>query len=1094
MIDKLKTTFIKGFIWNYVLISNMYLAKFAVEGHGYLKSPRSRNWVAHEDGSDSWSGGAAGVPQKEYCYHCLNTKAADEICGVGNANNYDEWLDMNGDPIPWNSQATYAEGETITVKSYLNTNHWGHMDLYVCPDGSASTQACFEANPLEYISSTHNAPKDENYPNRGYYSGDIEFEMTYKLPMGVTGDEVMMQWRYVTGNSCMSPGYCCHNADDYFDLYQNVSGWKGGNTALCEYPLDPTGATGTGKPEQFWNCAEITIISSNSNPTSKPISSPITPAPISSTPVPTSAPGTGCCTIDFKNCSPTVVGWCSESKENCEGPCDKWWLESGAVTGCNARYETCTYDSDCCDPGVCTGGYCSEPTDPSPTPNPTHNPTQEPIVDDSLYCTQNYMSSVDALSYMEDITYQVSSNPLTLSVIASGGAAGSGNVVSEGQAYGVLSSAIALASMDVSDSNRNTVMNQFYGYFNGWKQMCINSSPSPCQSPQYCTHSSGNAPCLPGWKHSGDLSSVIGTGAAPDGDEDAILGMIIAVKALEKGNQLPSWYDELRQWTDESITQFLVDNTVLSSSGSHRLLKLGSCWGGWDSNGNNPSYPSPGAFRAMRDFHTSYDGSRNYVMPTFGDNLSLEEKWNMLIDTTYKFYSTTQCTDTGLIPNWALVTEVDDKSLAKYPGTFSGSGTPQYEYGAEASRTMWRVALDALLYPDDSTSAVDFLDPIHQKLEDGFDGSSNWADNTLQTCEYVNVVFSSWRYNGFIFAPVYSTLAVQASSMTASEQQNLVNAACNLVKNIPDSTTYYARSWQVLSMMLLNGDAAKVGYLLRGENVDKPSLSASPTSLVTSDRPPTRPPTKNPTASPLSGNYCCSFDYKNCGDSDWCNDGETSCDNCNGLWIVDKPANCIALWDDCTGSSNACCGPASCQGDSSYSQCTPGTYAPASSPITPPPTTALTSAPSANPIENPSPTQSPTFPLTSAPSIDPVSSTNAPTAEGCYSNNYKDCIPDGYDSSGSSCTRIFLPNGALNNCIPLWGDCSGNPSGCCGPATCFFGDNNFASCVPTNLSTSSTDTPTSSPSEGCSLKNEFCTKHSDCCKKKCNRKKKKCKK
>ena len=401
------------------------------------------------------------------------------------------------------------------------------------------------------------------------------------------------------------------------------------------------------------------------------------------------------------------------------------------MTGCNARYETCSDDSDCCSPGVCTGGYCSASTGPSPTSDPTPNPTQEPIVDDSLFCTQNYMSSVDALSYMDGITYQVNSNPLTLSVIASGGAAGSGNVVSEGQGYGVLSSAIALASLDISDSNRNTVMDQFYGYFNGWKKMCINSSPSPCQSPEYCTHSGGKAPCLPGWKHSGDLSSVIGTGAAPDGDEDAILGLIIAIKAIEKGTTSPSWYDELRQWTDESITQFLKDNTVLSSSKSHRLLKLGSCWGGWDSNGNNPSYPSPGAFRAMRDFHLSYDGPRNYVMPTFGDSLALKEKWDMLIDTTYKFYATTQCTETGLVPNWALVKEVDSNTLEKQSGSFSGSGTPQYEFGSEASRTMWRVALDALLYPDESTSAESFLDPIHQKLYDGFDGSNNWADDTV---------------------------------------------------------------------------------------------------------------------------------------------------------------------------------------------------------------------------------------------------------------------------------------------------------------------------------------------------------------------------
>jgi len=364
-------------MWKISILSSLFVLP-KVYGHGYLSSPRSRNWVAHQDGSDSWLGtGDPGTPPAEYCYHCLNNKAANEICGSGNANNYDEWLDLDGNPIPWNSQATYTEGDIITIKSSLTTNHGGHMDVFICPNGNDSTQECLEANPLEYVDSLHLAPRDDKYPWRGYYSSAYDFEMRYKLPMGVTGDEVMMQWRYVTGNSCMPPGYCCHNADDYFDKYQNVSSWKRANTALCSYPLDPTGATGTGKPEQFWNCAEITINAKNTqpstpSPTISPVSQPSTAAPISA---PTT-PSTPCCTIDFKNCSPTVVGWCSQSQENCEGPCNKWWLPNGAVSGCTARWESCATDSDCCSPGVCDDGTCLEPTDSPNTPNP--NPPNTP--------------------------------------------------------------------------------------------------------------------------------------------------------------------------------------------------------------------------------------------------------------------------------------------------------------------------------------------------------------------------------------------------------------------------------------------------------------------------------------------------------------------------------------------------------------------------------------------------------------------------------------------------------------------------------------------------------------------------------------------
>ena len=335
------------------------------------------------------------------------------------------------------------------------------------------------------------------------------------------------------------------------------------------------------------------------------------------------------------------------------------------------------------------------------------------------------LSTVAALDVMEDITHTVSpypgtsSNPYTLSVLAEGGAAGGGgSVVSEGQAYGLLTSALALADMDANDQDYGYVMEKFWGYYNGWKKMCINSlGVSSCQQTKFCEHEGSNYPCLPGWKHSGNLTEVTGTGAAPDGDADAIVAMIIAVKALEGTSLTQKWHDrmnEVKDWADQSCTQFLADNTKLSPSGQHLLLKLGTCWGGWETDGNNPSYHAPGHYRMFRDFQASItsDSSR--------DNL-----WNMLIDTSYKFLYTAQCPDgdnSGLVPNWALVKETDATSLEAYLGNFSGSGTPQYEFGSEASRTMWRVAFDAVAYPEESASqAIPFLAPLFLSLDDGFD-------------------------------------------------------------------------------------------------------------------------------------------------------------------------------------------------------------------------------------------------------------------------------------------------------------------------------------------------------------------------------------
>ena len=94
----------------------------------------------------------SGKPEQDFCYHCLNGKQTNNLCSKGNAATiYDHWTDINGDPMPWNSQAVYNEGQEITVESVLTTNHAGHMDMYICPEGDDSTQECLWNNPLTMV-------------------------------------------------------------------------------------------------------------------------------------------------------------------------------------------------------------------------------------------------------------------------------------------------------------------------------------------------------------------------------------------------------------------------------------------------------------------------------------------------------------------------------------------------------------------------------------------------------------------------------------------------------------------------------------------------------------------------------------------------------------------------------------------------------------------------------------------------------------------------------------------------------------------------------------------------------------------------------
>ena len=121
------------------------------------------------------------------------------------------------------------------------------------------------------------------------------------------------------------------------------------------------------------------------------------------------------------------------------------------------------------------------------------------------------------------------------------------------------------------------------------------------------------------------------------------------------------------------------------------MLKLGSCWGGWDC--SNPSYHAPAHYRVMRDFMLAYAAEFGH---TPAEGARLAPKWDALIETSYLLLQDAQCEATGLVPNWFV--PICPGADAGCAGC-AGSGTRADEFGAEASRTAWRVALDAMWYP-----------------------------------------------------------------------------------------------------------------------------------------------------------------------------------------------------------------------------------------------------------------------------------------------------------------------------------------------------------------------------------------------------------
>jgi len=251
-----------------ILVLALLLARgTAVEGHGFLATPRSRNFVANEDGK-WWAPPGEVHPKPESCPHCLNRGGvAAGACGIVDGYDYTSPLDSLGAPYTGAVQGAYAEGGLFDIEFVLTAHHKGHVELSLCADSASPTNECFDAHKAEFVEDLkYGAPPDPAHPERGYvapndgsvpadYSnavptsegGGMHFKMRYRLPAGVSGERVLLRWHYVTGNSCSDVGY-----DSY--AFPSPSWWSP-QVAQCG-PLDVTGNSGG---EQFWNCADIRI-------------------------------------------------------------------------------------------------------------------------------------------------------------------------------------------------------------------------------------------------------------------------------------------------------------------------------------------------------------------------------------------------------------------------------------------------------------------------------------------------------------------------------------------------------------------------------------------------------------------------------------------------------------------------------------------------------------------------------------------------------------------------------------------------------------------------------------------------------------------
>ena len=266
-----------------IITANLLATSLApgADAHGYLLTPRSRNYRAHVDGK--WSGGTASTPAVESEPQSLNIGGSEASCGIVGGRNYDYPRNaLNGNLVEV-AQECYEEGAIISIESVLTAHHMGHFEVKACPitTGEVATQECFNANPLTFVSDNfYNAPVDPLYPGRAYIprseystqkssSNAYLFRHQFKLPDGLKGELVLLQWYYLTGNSCLPEGYSTYAFPEGFH--------PGSQLPAC----GPIPADGRGVPEQFWNCAEVAVKIGCDD------SSPTPPAPVPGSPTAT---------------------------------------------------------------------------------------------------------------------------------------------------------------------------------------------------------------------------------------------------------------------------------------------------------------------------------------------------------------------------------------------------------------------------------------------------------------------------------------------------------------------------------------------------------------------------------------------------------------------------------------------------------------------------------------------------------------------------------------------------------------------------------------------------------------------------------------
>jgi len=407
-----------------------------------------------------------------------------------------------------------------------------------------------------------------------------------------------------------------------------------------------------------------------------------------------------------------------------------------------------------------------------------------------------------------------------------GGAAG--GVVTEGMGYGIMIEGLLAAN------GNKTALNLSLSMIKSWLAMVngpdtaaqplgggmnftgsatqVNTWPYGISTVEWSHFKTGPAG-VPAWKFPIDSANIEGSeGSAADGDQDAVLGMVYTAKAL-------GYPDDFVDMVIRTIISFASADIgfpdlyrTLPHGEKVYVPKLGSMWGGLLPPGGkyktaqqawcfSPGYFAPAHYRTFRDFLIKHWQKEfdDYMPPhSDGSPTTLDEMvqaFNSAIVSGYNLLWYSSCSS-GTVSNWVGVkAPCEDEDALNCPGvpwahtpyigaeggTCSSSGTLFGAFGADASRTAWRVAMDYVLYREESSRITIYDRQGSPDLEEIF-GAQRYLNRIVE--QYRS---SSTCDGGVLGSCFRNTTSPYRMANAFDLKFNATHTTCHGVPNKPES-------------------------------------------------------------------------------------------------------------------------------------------------------------------------------------------------------------------------------------------------------------------------------------------------------------------